>query len=282
MKQLWFQELDEKHGLGLSFQLKQTLYKEKSPFQDIAIVETEGFGRMLILDGCVMTTEKDEFVYHEMLVHPAMCAHPNPEKVLVIGGGDGGTVRELLRHPGVSIDMVEIDELVVRACQKYMPTLSCGLEDPRVRLLFEDGVAFLENNKDTYDLIFIDSTDPVGMAEGLITQSFYNKCKEALKAPGAIVLQSESPTLHTKEIQRIHQNLSEVFSSQQLYLAPIVSYPSGLWSFTFASDNLHPQGDFIPEKATSIVSELSYYNEDIHKSAFSLPNFVKKLLPTYK
>jgi len=275
---LWFHEVGQ-HHFGIQIRVRRTLCHVQSPYQEIMLLETEGMGRMMILDGCVMLTERDEFLYHEMLAHPAMCSHPNPKRVLVIGGGDGGTVRELLRYPEIeSIDLVELDEQVVRVSQEFLPEISAGLTDPRVTMHFRDGVVFLEERTNTYDIIFIDSTDPVGPAAGLIAQEFFANCKRALRGQGIVVMQSESPFVHAKEIKQIHHNLRPVFPNPQLYLSPMLSYPSGWWSFTMVSEKFDARRDFVEERCHRVSKQLEYYNPAIHQSAFTLPNFVQRML----
>lgn len=276
--ELWYHEHEPGYGYGVSYKITKALHHEVSDFQEIQILETEGFGRMLVLDKCVQVTERDEFLYHEMLVHPAMCIHPNPKKVLIIGGGDGGTAREVLRHPDVQVDMCEIDGAVIEACKKYLPTMACAYDNPRLNLHVADGVAFMKDNSDTFDLIIIDSTDPVGLAEGLVTSDFYQTCYEALHEDGAIVLQSESPLVHQQTIQKIHTNLKAVFPQTHLYTSPVVFYPTGFWSFTFASKTLHPTENFVRRRAQQLAEETSFYNPGIHYGAFAQPNFVKKIL----
>ena len=279
--QLWFHEVNEQGGFGLQFRIRQTLCQTTSPYQQIAIIETERLGRMMVLDGCVMLTERDEFFYHEMLAHPALCTHPNPERVLVIGGGDGGTVREALRYPEVEhIDLVELDEMVVRLSQEYLPEISGKLTDPRVSMYFEDGVAFMARHAASYDVIMIDSTDPVGPAAGLITESFFQNCKQALRPGGIIVMQSGSPFLSGKELKVVHNNLLPIFGKPQLYLSPMTSYPSGWWSFTMASEKYNALTHFQKERAERVMPALQYYNPSIHQAAFALPNFVQRLLDT--
>lgn len=266
-------------GIGLTVEVRQTLCLHQSKFQEIMILETAEFGRMMVLDGCVMLTERDEYLYHEMLVHPAACSHTEPKKALVVGGGDGGTVRELLRYPSIeSVDLVEIDGDVIRLSREYLPALSACLDDPKVTVHVTDGVAFLNQSKSTYDLIMVDSTDPVGPAEGLISQSFYTSCREALAPGGIMTLQSESPMVHSKDLQRIYRNLSSVFSSSHLYHGPVTAYPSGWWSFAWASESGHPLKQFHRERAIEISQQLHYYNEDIHFALFAQPNFIRRML----
>ena len=171
--ELWYTEVD-KNGFGKSFKVVQTLYKGQSEFQSIDILETSGFGRLLLLDGLVMTTEKDEFVYHEMISHIPLLAHPNPKQVLVIGGGDGGTIREVLKHPSVERAVLcEIDGMVIEASKQWLPTIACALDDPKVEIQVADGAAYVAKHKNTFDVILIDSTDPIGPGARLFNKEFY-------------------------------------------------------------------------------------------------------------
>ena len=235
--ELWF---TEKHTANVYFSIKvdRQLYSGKSEFQRIDVFESKEFGRFLTLDGYIMLTEKDEFIYHEMITHVPMCVHPSAKRVLVIGGGDGGTVRELLRYPTIEhIDLVEIDELVVEVCRKYLPQTAGGLGDERVHPHFEDGLKFIRHCEDEYDLIIVDSTDPFGPGEGLFTKEFYGNCYTALKADGIMVNQHESPFYpdDAYAMQRAHKRIVESFPISKVYQAHIPTYPSGHWLFGFAS-----------------------------------------------
>ena len=190
---LWFSEAHTPH-VKLSIQVDKQLYSGQSEFQRIDVFESKEFGRFLTLDGYMMLTEKDEFIYHEMITHVPLAVHPNVKKVLVIGAGDGGVVRELTRYQTIeTIDMVEIDELVVEVCKKYLPKTACRFEDKRVTIYYEDGLRFIRSKEDEYDLIIVDSTDPFGPGEGLFTKEFYGNCYKALKEDGIMVNQHESP-----------------------------------------------------------------------------------------
>ena len=233
----------------------------------------------------VMTTEKDEYVYHEMIAHVPLLSHPHPEKVLIIGGGDGGGAREVLKHDSVKqVDLVEIDEIVIEACKKYLPHLSTSLSHPNLKLHIEDGISYLKNcPEDTYDVIIIDSTDPVGPAEGLFTSEFYKDAYRCLKDGGIMVAQSESPHFNTTVFQEIYHCYGNIFGYDHVhpYLAYIPTYPSGMWSFSFCSkSSLHPTKNFDMEKARQFSSQhhLRYYNPEIHNAAFILPTFVTELL----
>lgn len=270
---LWFTEkIEDKAGLTLKIQ--NTLHSETTAYQKIDVLETEAFGKMLLLDGAVMLTERDEFIYHEMITHVPLFIHPHPRHVLIIGGGDGGTVREVLKHPTIEqIDLVEIDGRVIEICQTYFPEVSSRLNDPRVRLRVEDGISFAKNAKDCYDVVLVDSTDPVGPAEGLFKKAFYEDLYGSLRKDGMMVAQSESPFFHSSVIQKMVGVLREVFPIVKIYLASIPTYPSGLWSFAFCSKQYDPLLHFHPGE---LDFQTRYYNAEVHRSAFALPNFIKE------
>lgn len=232
--------------MKLSIKVDKQLFSGKSEFQRIDVFEAPEFGRFLTLDGYMMLTEKDEFIYHEMITHVPMAVHPKVRDVLVIGAGDGGVIRELTRYPEIEhIDMVEIDPLVVEVCKKYLPQTSCRLNDPRLTIHYEDGVRFIRSCKDQYDLIIVDSTDPFGPGEGLFTREFYGSCYNALREDGIMVNQHESPfyTEDAVACQRAHKRIVESFPISRVYQAHIPTYPSGHWLFGFASKKYHPLRD---------------------------------------
>ena len=278
--ELWFTEKHTEH-VKLSIQVDKQIYSSQSEFQRIDIFESPEFGRFLTLDGYMMLTEKDEFVYHEMMVHVPMAVHPNVKKVLVIGGGDGGTIRELGRYATIEeIDLVEIDEEVVEACKKHLPKTACGFEDTRVKCYYDDGLKFVRKYENTYDLILVDSTDPFGPGEGLFTKEFYGNCYKALKEDGIMVNQHESPFYKEDAyaMQRAHKRIVESFPISKVYQAHIPTYPSGHWLFGFASKKYHPINDQRVEEWKSLGLKTKYYNEQLHKGAFALPNFVEEML----
>lgn len=269
-KNVW---ITENNGdLAISYRVKETIHEEQTDFQHLTMVDTYSFGRMLFLDGFVMTSIKDEFVYHEMITQPALNAHANPEKVMVIGGGDGGAVRELAKHPKTKqITLVEIDGRVIENSKKYLPEIAAAYDDPKVTVLVDDGIKHIKENKNTYDIIIIDSTDPIGPAEGLFSGDFYQNVYEALKEDGIMVAQTESPFSDQKLLQGIHSDLKGLYPIVKLYLAFIPTYPTGMWSFTMASKKYDPlaiKAEDIPEL------QYRYYNKDIHFASFVLPNFV--------
>lgn len=278
--ELWFTEKHTEH-VKLSIQVDKQIYSSQSEFQRIDIFESPEFGRFLTLDGYMMLTEKDEFVYHEMMVHVPMAVHPNVKKVLVIGGGDGGTIRELSRYTTIEeIDLVEIDEEVVEACKKYLPQTACGFQDSRVKCYYDDGLKFVRKYENTYDLILVDSTDPFGPGEGLFTKEFYGNCYKALKEDGIMVNQHESPFYKEDAyaMQRAHKRIVESFPISKVYQAHIPTYPSGHWLFGFASKKYHPINHQRVEEWKSLGLKTKYYNEQLHKGAFALPNYVEEML----
>jgi spermidine synthase len=278
--ELWF---TEKHteNVKLSIQVDRQLYSSQSEFQRIDIFSSKEFGRFLTLDGYMMLTQKDEFIYHEMMVHVPMAVHPEVRKVLVIGGGDGGTARELIRYPAIEqIDVVEIDEEVVSACRQYLPQTACGFDDERIHLFYEDGLKYVRRYEDTYDLILVDSTDPFGPGEGLFTKEFYGNCYKALKAEGIMVNQHESPFYPNDAVamQRAHKRIVESFPISKVYQAHIPTYPSGHWLFGFASKRYHPLTDQDAARWKVLGLRTRYYNEQLHRGAFALPNYVEEML----
>lgn len=268
---------------GLTMGINEVLYSAQSEYQHIRVLQTDSFGRLLTLDGLVMMTERDEFVYHEMISHPAMSLLPDPKGVLVIGGGDGGTVRELLRYEGIEhVDLVEIDEEVIEVSRHFFPAVSSALDDPRLQIHVRDGIEFVQQTLDgTYDLVIVDSTDPVGFAEGLFGEDFYADCARILNVNGILVSQSESPFDETFQhsIGRAREVLGRLFARTHVYLAHIPTYPTGTWSFTMATKGLHPIEDFHPQRVAdrtiAFATELKYYNIGLHLGAFALPNFAK-------
>lgn len=278
---LWF---TEKHTENVHFTIKvdKHLYSAKSPFQRIDFFQSEEFGTFFTLDGLIMVTEKDEFIYHDMITHVAMAVRPDAKHVLVIGGGDGGTVRELTRYPSLeTIDMVEIDEMVVRACQQYLPLTASQLDkDPRVSLFFEDGIAFIKKTQKEYDVIIVDSTDPIGPGEGLFTMEFYRDCYQHLSENGILVNQHESPYYKRDRIamQKAHQKMKKLFPISRVYQYNIPTYPSGHWLFGFSSKKLDPIRDARFEDWKKFGLKTRYYNPELHVGCFALPTYVREML----
>lgn len=278
--ELWYTE-EHTENVRFSIKVDQHLYKGESGFQRIDIMKSYEFGTFLALDGSMMLTEKDEFIYHEMMVHVPMATHPHIRKVLVIGGGDGGAVRELTRYAHIeSIDLVEIDEMVVSACKAYLQQTACQLTEPRVNIFYEDGLRFIRHKENEYDLIIVDSTDPFGPGEGLFTKEFYGNCYKALTEEGILVNQHESPyyKVYADSIQKAHEKIVQFFPISKLYNAHIPTYPSGNWLFGFASKKYDPIKDLNEEAWNTLGLETNYYNTEIHKGSFALPNYVKKLI----
>ncbi len=278
--ELWFSEAHTP-DVKLSIKVDRQLYSGQSDFQRIDVFESKEFGRFLTLDGYMMLTEKDEFIYHEMITHVPMAVHPSAKKILVIGAGDGGVIRELTRYAGVErIDMVEIDSLVVDICKKYLPKTACRFDDERVHLYFEDGLRFVRSKKQEYDIIIVDSTDPFGPGEGLFTKEFYGNCYKALKEDGIMVNQHESPFYESdaEACLRAHKRIVESFPISRVYQAHIPTYPSGHWLFGFASKKYHPVHDFdgVAWKMQGLSTQ--YYTPKLHVGAFALPAYVENLL----
>lgn len=275
---LWF---DETYAGKIRFglKLKRSVFQGRSEFQSVDVVETEEFGRALALEDAWMTSERDEAHYHEMIVHPALTTAPRIKHVLVIGGGDGGTVREVLRYPDVeSVTMVELDKLVVDVCKQHMSSFGVPWDDKRLTLRFEDGIAYLKNySGEPYDVILIDGSDPVGPAEGLYDSPFYATAKRCLATGGVLVSQTESPIAMAADFERIVKTMRASFVRAEPYFVPIPLYPSGMWSFTIASDVVDPAA-FDATRAARIEAGARYYNRDIHRAAFAQPSFVRALL----
>ena len=286
MLDLWYSESHQEDA-KFSIQIKEHLHSEKSPFQQIDFFKSTTFGTFLTLDGFMMLTEKDEFIYHEMIAHVPMAVNPKIKKVLIIGGGDGGSAREILRYSTIErVDMVEIDERVVRLCQKYLPQTACVLDkDPRLFIHFEDGLVFAEKAKEnTYDLILVDSTDPIGPGEGLFTYAFYRHCFRILNENGILINQHESPYYlsDAKEMRRAHAKITYTFPIAKVYQFHLPTYPSGHWLFGFASKKYDPIEHLQKEYWDSLDIKTKYYNTDLHIGAFMLPNYVKEALKEAK
>lgn len=282
--ELWFTE-EQAEGVRFSIKAKKHLYSEKSEFQKIDVYDTEGFGIVLLIDDYIMCTQKDEFIYHEMITHVPMSVNPLIKNVLIIGGGDGGVVRELTRYSSIeSIHMVEIDERVVRISEEFLPFTSLKLKDPRVKLYFQDGVEFIKDKKNVYDLIIVDSTDPIGPGEGLFTIDFYKNCYDALTRDGILINQNESPYYinNATEMIRAHKKQKEIFNRAALYSYAMPTYGSGYWFFGFSSKVLHETKDLKEEDWEKLNIKTKYYNTDIHKAAFVLPNYVRESIENEK
>jgi spermidine synthase len=276
---LWFSELHTP-DVKLSIRVDKHLHSEQSEFQRIDVFDSVEFGRILVIDGFVMLTEKDEFIYHEMIAHVPLAVNPDIKNVLVIGAGDGGTVRELCRYKEIEcIDVAEIDGRVIEICKEFLPQTACGFSDERVNVHIADGLRFVRKCESKYDLIIVDSTDPFGPGEGLFTAEFYGNCKNALKERGILINQHESPFYEqdAKAVTRANKRISSVFDGVWVYQLSIPTYPSGHWLFGFSSDFYSPL-EFDAQRWNNRGIITRYYNTDLHKGAFALPSYVKDLL----
>jgi spermidine synthase len=278
--------IDSNGKSALSIRIKgDRLFYERSPYQTVEVFDTYDRGKMLTIDRMVMCTEADEASYHETIVHVPMQTHSGVKDVLVIGGGDGGTIRELMRYPEIErVTMVEIDDAVVRASKEFLPTISSAFDHPKLNLLIQDGIEFVKNAADSsYDLVIIDSSDPVGPSEGLFTKSFYEDVYRCLRPRGLVTVQSESPIFNPKAFVELNQCLKQVFGVDGVhcYLVFIPMYPSGMWSLTYCSkQGSHPVRDLDRDRAEQFSQEhnLRYYNGDIHQAAFCLPTNIRQMI----
>lgn len=278
--EMWFSDEHTDHA-RLSLRVERQLFSAESEFQRIDVLESTEFGKVLVVDGDLMLTEKDEFIYHEMITHVPMAVHPDVKKVLVIGGGDGGVVRELIKYETIeTIDVVEIDPLLVEVCRKYIPEIACSLNDERVEIFHEDGLRFIRSQTDRYDLIIIDSPNPFGPGEGLFTKEFYGNCYNALREDGIMVNQQGSPFYHqdAEAMQRSHKRIVSTFPISRVYQAHIPTYAAGYWLFGFASKKYHPIDDFDRDKWLALHLKTNYYTVRLHTGAFFLPAFLERML----
>jgi spermidine synthase len=277
----WFTEVFEQRGSAFSLRFKDKLHEEKSRFQKIEIFETEGFGRLMAIDGFVMVTDLDNFIYHEMMAHPVLFSHPHPGRVLIVGGGDCGTLREVLKHAEVkSACQVEIDERVTRLAERYFPRLCESNGDARAHLYFDDGIAWVRRcAPNSWDVIIVDSTDPIGPAKGLFSESFYRDCHKALAPGGLLVQQSESPLVHTEQIIRpmIEALRAAGFRDTVVHHFPQCSYPTGWWSATVACKDGAVQFARA-EGARCKPFTTRYFNAAIHEASAVAPEFFRQAL----
>lgn len=277
----WFTEVLDEQGTAFSLRIKRKVHEEQSAYQKIEIYETQTFGNLMVIDGSIMLTERDNFLYHEMMAHPALFTHPNPKRVVIIGGGDCGTLREVLKHQGIeAVTQVDIDERVTRLSEQYFPELCADNADPRACLCFADGIEWIKNAAEgSIDVLIIDSTDPVGPAAGLFAVDFYRDCFRALADNGVLVQQSESPLLHLQSIiKKVHLDMNQAgFESVHSMPFPQPVYPSGWWSATMAKKS----GSFVSfrrEAARAKSFNTEYYNAAIHEAALALPEFMRRTL----
>ena len=277
----WFSEVCDEGGSAFSLKLEGKLHEERSPYQRIEVYQTERFGRLMVIDGFVMLTGRDNFVYHEMMAHPALFTHPDPARVVIIGGGDCGTLREVLRHPGVErVTQVEIDERVTRVAEQWFPELTEANDDPRAELLFADGLQWIrEAEPESIDVIIVDSTDPIGPAEGLFREPFYRDCRRALGPNGLVVQQSESPLYHLDSIIMPLQRTVRAAgfaASVPLHFFQC-SYPTGWWTATLSAKGGEPTV-FREDAARDRPFATRYYNDEVHAAALAQPEFVRRAL----
>jgi spermidine synthase len=267
-------------GFGIAIKQKEVLFSEQSGFQKVEIIDTDStLGKILTLDGLMMTTEGDEYFYHEMISHIPMMNHKSPKNVLVIGGGDGGTVREVLKHNTVErVVLCEIDSMVIDACKKYLPTIAGKLDDNRVEILIQDAIEYIKNKENEFDIVLIDSTDPMGPGEGLFTEEFYTNVRKSLKSGGILCAQSESPVINKDEIKKMYDLLKKVFPITSTFTSPIPTYPGGYWAWAFCSSEVKPLSYIDEKRCEEITKTCKIYNKEYHLARFALPNFLKEML----
>ncbi|MFC4619912.1 polyamine aminopropyltransferase [Camelliibacillus cellulosilyticus] len=272
--ELWYTE-KQTERFGITAKIKQTLHTETTPYQKLDMMETEEFGNMLTLDGMVMTTEKDEFVYHEMVAHVPLFTHPNPKRVLVVGGGDGGVLREVVKHPEVEkATLVEIDGKVIETSKQYLPSIAAAFDHPKVEVIVGDGFMHIAESENAYDVIMVDSTEPVGPAVKLFEKGFYEGISKALKDDGLFIAQTDNPWFKADLIRKVFRDVKEIFPITRLYTANVPTYPSGLWTFTIGSKVYDP---LKVEDNRFHDIETKYYTPALHHAAFVLPKFVGDL-----
>ncbi len=277
--ELWFTEAHPASHRGLTFRVRRVLESKKSRYQQIDILETEDGERLFVLDGMVMLTTRDEFVYHEMLAHVALMAHPAPRRVLIVGGGDGGTAREVVKHPTVEhVDLVDIDEDVFELSRRHLPETAVAFGDPRVHLRAEDGAAFVKNAREPYDVVLVDSTEPIGPGAVLFGAQFHGDIHRALGPQGLMVCQSDTPFFDGDTIRELHRTIRPIYASVDLYLASVPVYPSGLWSFTLGTKAKQGARPAEPLRTPPAEWGLKYYSPEVHRACFALPPFVAELV----
>lgn len=271
----WFEE-DEGGKIRVSFAIDEIVETKQTDFQSLSIMKTKEYGMMMALDDFVMLTEADEFVYHEMISHIPVGFCKNIKNILVVGGGDGGTIRELLKYDSLEkVVLCEIDGAVIEASKKYFPQVSSGFNHPKAEIIVGDGIDFVKNSTNAYDLIIVDSADPVGPGEGLFTEAFYLNVKQALRPDGIVALQSESPWQGEEHLKKIWKNVKAGFEFVTPYLGSIPTYPRGLWSFTIGSNRPLKLSHFDHARFSEVSRGLGYLNDSLIAGCFALPNFVK-------
>ncbi len=278
--EMWFSELHTSN-VKLSMRIEKQLFSGNSDCQRIDVLESVEFGKFLALDGEILFSEKDEFIYDEMVTHVPMAVHPKVKQVLIIGGGDGGVAKELTQYASIEkIDVVEPDEMLVEVCREHFPELACGLLDPRVNVYYQDGLRFLRNKTEEYDLIINDATDPFGHTEGLFTKEFYGSCYKALKEDGIMVYQHGSPFYDEdkEECMKMHRKAFRAFPVSRVYQAHIPTCSSGYWLFGFASKKYHPLNDLGEQEWKELGIKTRYYTTNLHRGAFMLPKYLEDML----
>lgn len=274
----WFTEISDRDGSAFSLRINKKLDEIQSPFQKVEMFETTDFGNLMIIDGCTMVSTRENFFYHEMMSHPALFSHPAPKNVVIIGGGDCGTLREVLKHPGVeTVKQIDIDEVVTQMSLKYFPELCESNNDPRATVMFDDGIKYMrEATPESIDVIIVDGTDPVGPGEGLFNHAFYTSCLNALRPGGIMIQQSESPLMHMPLLLEMRDAMKDVgFADLQTLPFPQPIYPSGLWSATMAR-KVEQFAGFREQDVETATFDTEYYNVGIHKGALATPNFMKR------
>ncbi len=280
MDDLWYNEYHTKN-VKFSIKIDKQLHSEKSEYQRISVFKSKEFGNFLTLDGVMMFTERDEFIYHEMMVHVPMAVNPNIKNVLVIGAGDGGILRELNQYENIeSIDLVEIDERVIEVSKQFLRKTSVGFDNPKANVYIDDGIKFIRKVHNKYDLIIVDSADAFGPGEVLFTNEFYGKCYSALTEDGIMVNQHESPFYKGEavEMQRAHSKIAQNFPISKVYQAHIPTYPSGHWLFGFASKKYDPIEDVDGDLWEALNIKTKYYSKYLHLGAFYLPKYVEEMV----
>ncbi len=279
MNRRWFEEIDR--GIfGIKFRVDNLVYEGESKYQKILIFDNEHFGRVFVLDDCVMCTQRDEFFYHEMLVHVPLISHPNPKKVLIIGGGDGGSLREAVKHPEVEeVVMCEIDEQVIELAREHLKYTSCEFDNPKARIISEDGFKFVKEHPQEFDVILVDGTDPIGPGMVLFTPEFFELGRSALKPNGIFAQQTGSALYYPEHFKEAYQNIRQVFKASTPYVGPTPTYPSGYWTYCFCQNGASKLDILSPSlERIEKLGELKYYTPEIHKGAFNLPGFIKNTL----
>ncbi len=283
-RSIWFTDKDENQALSLRYS-EDLLFNEISPYQQVRVFDTHAYGKMLAINNMIMCTERDEFHYHEMITHPVMQLHNNPKNILVIGGGDGGTIRELFKYDSVeTVTMVEIDDAVIRAAKQHLPSIASEFDNPKLNLIVGDGIKYITSAApDSFDVIIVDGSDPVGPAKGLFSETFYRHCQRCLKDGGFLITQGESPMFHEETFVELNKCLKSIFGSEHTHtmIFHATTYPSGMWSLQIGiKGSTHPVKNFNADRARqfSATKKLRYYNHELHTAAFSLPTFVRNML----